>query len=589
MDAPAVLPDDAPIPPPVVTSGRPSVWIALPRRIVLTLIAFALALGLLGVLQETLRQMMLADTRLPPPARAALERGDWSQSWAVTTGNPVAEVIQSRAGNTLILVFAAMFAAGVMIAVSAVLATAVHALEERVGPVGSILKALGRLWVFGWGSAPIFWLGIMFLLIFAIQFREWGLPPLPSGGVTSLNDGGSIGDRLLHLILPTLTLALFPAGISGQAVARMVTLNREANRSNFLTGLLAIPTVLLEQVGGFLGAAVLVEVIFAYPGIGHLLFNAMGRFDVPIFLGIVRWLMWMILVGRLLAVILRAVLNVVAGDALPVEPNSYRRRARRIWVIAALALLLIPLVLAVLGAVGGDAVTAADPASRFAPPSAEHPLGTDELGRDVRARLLRGAWVTVSTAGAAALIALPAALLLGGLAGWLRTRRTALSDSLADVVLLPAEVPLFIPALLWMPLLVVFTGGGSVVVKLILLFALALMPRAAQAAAALWGSWPQPVRSERRWGAGIAAVFLASMFVAVQIGAALDFLGFGIQPPTPSLGTMLSRILDYLFVNPALGWWPALALWGIGFSLYTAADALIGYFPTKEVMPRLNQ
>jgi ABC-type dipeptide/oligopeptide/nickel transport system permease subunit len=52
---------------------------------------------------------------------------------------------------------------------------------------------------------------------------------------------------------------------------------------------------------------------------------------------------------------------------------------------------------------------------------------------------------------------------------------------------------------------------------------------------------------------------------------------------------MLSRMQDYLFIAPSLAIWPGLALWACAFAVYTAADALVGFFGTKEALVRLNE
>src|SRR5690606_35782191 len=57
-------------------------------------------------------------------------------------------------------------------------------------------------------SMPTIWLGMMMIILFAVKFQEWGLPSLPVAGTHDLRTGGGFWDRIEHLILPAVTLAL---------------------------------------------------------------------------------------------------------------------------------------------------------------------------------------------------------------------------------------------------------------------------------------------------------------------------------------------------------------------------------------------
>ncbi len=141
----------------------------------------------------------------------------------------------------------------------------------------SVVSLLGQ-------SVPNFWLGIMFILIFARTLR-W----LPSGGI-----GG-----VAHLILPAVSLALLVIGVltrltrSGlvdvvhedyvrTAYAKGLGTRPVIARHALPNALIPVITVAGLQLGHLLAGAVIVETVFAWPGVGRLLVDAISNRDYPI-------------------------------------------------------------------------------------------------------------------------------------------------------------------------------------------------------------------------------------------------------------------------------------------------------------------
>jgi len=561
---------------------RLAAWVQFPRRIVLTLVAFGLALGLIAALRQPL---LRAAGDLPGVGR----KPDWSVSWMMQ--RPVSTVIGERLPNTLLLLGAALLLALLLACAASIVAVLVHYLEEKAGWPGSILKGLGRLSVFGAAAMPVFCMATVLISIFAIRLKL-----LPAVGMLTLGGPGGLGDRISHLILPAVALALLPATLTAQAVASEVTLPREHRGVRlWLAGLFKGLGVCLGQTGGLLGAAVLVELVFGWPGIGRLALDTALRQDYPVLLGVLSVYAGMILVGRLAAELFRWLERLVHVPVLDQPVTPWGRRAHRIWMVIALALLLIPLGLAAAGlTVDADDVLLFDAEARAKPPSADHPWGTDMLGRDLQARLLRGAAVTL---GIAALIAVTVLLpggLIGALVGFLTSRRTWWAESAADLVLLPADVLLFIPAVpgaMAMMLLLPRAGGTLRATWAWLgpVCALVLLPRAVRMYQTLWTAAPEQRRGLVLGLAGSGALLLGTLFSGLGLVAALDFLGLGVQPPTPSLGSVLGEALRLLPTSP-----PALLAGGAVLGAYalaclTAADALVGFFSSKEPLARLNE
>jgi len=249
-----------------------------------------------------------------------------------------------------------------------------------------------------------------------------------------------------------------------------------------------------------------------------------------------------------------------------------------------LALLALPVALAVaapwLGTALGHDAFAPDLFNRFAPPSPAHPLGTDELGRDILLRLAHGARVSLAVGLATALAAAALGTLVGLLAAWRGGAADAALMRLADALLALPALPLLVllagldPAVLGLP-----RGEAASdilrIVAILVLFGWVGVARLARAAA-ISALALDYVRAARALGASEARVLarhvlpaLASpVAVATALAVAgailaestLSFLGLGIQPPAPSWGNMLANAQDLVFSAPLVAVWPGLMI-----------------------------
>lgn len=216
--------------------------------------------------------------------------------------------------------------------------------------------------------------------------------------------------------------------------------------------------------------------------------------------------------------------------------------------------------------------------SRFAPPSVQHLLGTDNFGRDTLSRIIFGSRVSVQVAVVAVGIALVIGVLLGAVAGFFGGATDNLIMRLVDVFLA------FPPLLLALALVASLgPSAASVTLALGLVYwtAYARVVRSSilalrgeefvEASRALGASWPRTLFRHMLPNAvgPVIVVATVGMGGAITAEAALSFLGLGVQPPTPSWGSILNTGLQFIRQAPFLSTFPGLAimLTVLGFNL----------------------
>jgi len=216
---------------------------------------------------------------------------------------------------------------------------------------------------------------------------------------------------------------------------------------------------------------------------------------------------------------------------------------------------------------------------RFQPPSAQHVLGTDHFGRDVFSRVLYGFRSSISIAFAAVGIA----ALFGTSLGLLAAYNGGWTDR---IIMRLMDILLAFPIILLAIGILAVLGPGSFNVALAIgIVYLPIFARMARGPSLTILSWDY-VSAARALGApahrillqhvlpNIAAPMLVqltlSLSTAILVEASLSFLGLGTQPPTPSLGLMLSDSRDTMLLSP----WPsvfsglAILLVSFGFNLF---------------------
>ncbi|HXF81323.1 MAG TPA: ABC transporter permease [bacterium] len=232
-------------------------------------------------------------------------RGDFGISR--TYGQPVSRLIRQRLGNTLQLLGGAF-----LIAFTVGLAVGIYSALHQY----SALDYLATLAAFAGLAMPVFWLGILAILAFAV----W-LPVFPAGGMMTPGTApgaASLLDRLWHLVLPTLVLAFASTATWIRYVrsAMLEVLRQDyvrtarskglpeaavTRRHALRNALIPIITLLALSIPAVLDGAVVTETIFSWPGMGLLLFQAVLGHDHAVAMAVLLFLAVATILANLLA------------------------------------------------------------------------------------------------------------------------------------------------------------------------------------------------------------------------------------------------------------------------------------------------
>lgn len=259
------------------------------------------------------RQALLARTGLDQPLPhqyvkyvASLARGDLGYSYQAN--KPVLTMLVERLPWTILLTGTALLLSTLFGVIVGAMAgwRRNHFLDHAAVSVSIFLD-----------SVPTFWLGMMLVALFAVQ---WPLFPV-FGALTpwsNLTGWAYVADVAKHLVLPTVTLTL--ASLSGTflvmryallaelgedyirtARAKGVAERRVLYKHALRNASMPVFTVFMLNLGTLVGGAVVIETVFAYPGLGRMLFEAASNRDYPLLQGAFLLITLSILVSNVLA------------------------------------------------------------------------------------------------------------------------------------------------------------------------------------------------------------------------------------------------------------------------------------------------
>ncbi|RFA09234.1 peptide ABC transporter permease [Subtercola boreus] len=269
------------------------------------------------------------------------------------------------------------------------------------------------------------------------------------------------------------------------------------------------------------------------------------------------------------------------------------RIARHLLHRPSLLLAVVVIVVALLWAIAPWLFTGYDPIDgvpreKLQAPTLAHPFGTDSLGRDLYARVVYGAAVSLAATAVAVLVGLVVGSLFGLVAGFLR-------GIVDDAIMRLMDVLLAIPALLLSLALITALGFGTiniaVAVGLASVASFARVMRAevltvatatyVEAARSSGVRWPSILRRHVLPNSVGSVLALSSLEfgAAVLAISALSFLGFGAPPPSPEWGSLVAGGRDYL----AVAWWLTTMPGLVIVAVVLSANRIARAFEKEEV------
>ncbi|MBL7200101.1 MAG: ABC transporter permease [Anaerolineae bacterium] len=234
---------------------------------------------------------------------------------------PATEMILERVPATVQLNIAAL-----LISYAVGLPVGVYSALKQNGVFDNISRVIAVVF----NAVPGFWLSLMMILIFAVKFKQWGLPHISMGGMYTVTPNNefkyNVFDRLKHLLPPALVLATGGiAGISRYMRTEILeVIHQDYVRTARAKGLservvaffhagrnalIPIATMLGRQITGLLGGAVITETIWSWPGLGRMFIDANFKRDYPVVLAGFVITAIAVILGNLLSDILYAVFD----------------------------------------------------------------------------------------------------------------------------------------------------------------------------------------------------------------------------------------------------------------------------------------
>lgn len=306
--------------------------VMIPLLLGVTFITFVI----INLIPGSPADIVRSDPRIRPEARQVIERQlgldkPWPVRYATWLADlargdlgdsmhnrvPVADRIGAVLGNTLLLTVSALAVALVVGVPLGVYAALNHRTWfDRAANIAAVAMY----------AMPTFLLAYILVIVFALQFNRLGFPSLPVGGMTDRTGGGDLLDRLQHLALPALSLAMIQiGGWSTYIRSQMLeTLRQDYVRTAHAKGIaergvlyghalrnaiLPLITLIGLSLPGLFGGAVIIESIFAWNGIGRLTIEAVNRRDYTLIMGTTLMFAALTMVSNLIADVAAALLD----------------------------------------------------------------------------------------------------------------------------------------------------------------------------------------------------------------------------------------------------------------------------------------
>jgi len=284
--------------------------------------------------------------------------------------------------------------------------------------------------------------------------------------------------------------------------------------------------------------------------------------------------------------------------------RRFRRHPGAMAGSIVLALILLSVIAVEFSPYSSDA---SNMAARFEPPSWAHPMGTDALGRDYLTRVLYGGRISLSVGIMVVAITLCVGVSVGALSGYFRGWLEPVLMRITDAFLtLPAFLVLILLSAIMREIELPFFQRNNVVTIALVIGLLSWMTfaRLTRAAILILREMEYVTASQGLGASPHQVIFghilpnmigLLVVEATLELGYAiieesgLSFLGFGIQPPTPSWGNLLSNASEHFIKHPWLAIFPGLMIFLTIISVNYIGDGLRDAFDPHKVLKRMGE
>ncbi|MGD8463088.1 MAG: ABC transporter permease [Anaerolineae bacterium] len=284
--------------------------------------------------------------------------------------------------------------------------------------------------------------------------------------------------------------------------------------------------------------------------------------------------------------------------------RRFRRHPGAIAGTIVLAILVLAVILAPLSPYDPEA---SDLPDRLQPPSLQHPFGTDALGRDLFTRCLYGGRISLSVGFLVVLITLgigiPVGAVAGYFGGWLDNVLMRITDAalslpalmvliLLSAILREIELPLFERNNVLTIAFVIGALSWMTVARLVRASFLTIREMEFITAAHCMGAASLRIMVRHILPNAVGPIIVEAtleMGYAIMEEAGLSFLGFGIQPPTPSWGNLLESAWEHMLKHPWLAIFPGLMIFLTIISINYIGDGLRDAFDPHKVLQRVGE
>jgi peptide/nickel transport system permease protein len=239
-------------------------------------------------------------------------RFDWGESWQVATGQPVSQILAERLPNTLLLM-----GVSTLLSIAIAIPVGIYSALRRYSWQDYLVTGVSFFGI----SMPVFWFGLMLMIIFGVELG-W----LPTSGVSTPGLEHDLVDRLRHLVLPMIVLGLVNVAswsrfmrssmLEVLALDYLRTARAKGLKDWLVVARHAVPNALIPvitilglDIPVLFSGAVITETIFAWPGMGRLYIQSINVSDWPVAQAIIMITAFLVILGNLVADILYAVVD----------------------------------------------------------------------------------------------------------------------------------------------------------------------------------------------------------------------------------------------------------------------------------------